>query len=454
MSIRARLTLWYTVVLSVVLLVFGASVYVADSRSRLGQLDFELARGCTTVAGLVSHELEEEGDLATATRETQQDFPVDGRVFAVYDPRGAMQTSPAPAVLAGLPFGDFGGRSRLSRSLATPQGHWRVHVQRYEQGPRVFYVAGAESLAAIERERAILGRTLTVAIPLALLLAGAGGWLIAGRALRPVGVMAAQTRQITDRTPGFRLSVANRRDELGQLAEAFNELLGRLEGALVAQRRFMADASHELRTPVSIARTATDVTLSRDRPAEDYKDALAIVANQTRLLAQMVDDMFMLARGDVGALPTEATDFYFDELVGECVRDAMVLAGPRRIDVRRGGPEEVAFRGDEGLLRQMLLNLLRNAVRHTPAGGCVDVRLVLVDSSLAVEVSDTGPGIPAADHTRIFERFVRLDPARGPDGGAGLGLSIARSIAEAHGGTLVLARSDASGSTFVARLPL
>jgi heavy metal sensor kinase len=442
------------VVLCVVLLALGAGLYVANSRLRLAQLDGELSRGCTTVATVVGNELDEdEGDLRSAAREAQQDLPVAGRVFAVYDAAGSMLTSRPEAGPGVLSLADLVGRSSLSRSVSTPHGDWRVHARRYEHGGRTFYVAGAESLATLDREQALLGRTLTIAIPVALVLAGAGGWLIARRALRPVGVMAWQSGQITDRTPGFRLSIANPHDELGQLAAAFNGLLGRLEGALHAQRRFMADASHELRTPVSIVRTATDVTLSRERPAEEYREALAMVANQTRQLAQMVDDMFALARSDVGALTAEATDFYFDELVAECVRDAMVLAREREVEVSRHGDQEVAFRGDEGLLRQMLLNLLHNAVRHTPTGGRVDVGLAVEDTSVAVEVADTGHGIPVADRERIFERFVRLDAARGPDGGAGLGLAIARSIAEAHGGTLVLARSDSSGSSFLVRVP-
>ena len=454
LSIRARLTLWYTVVLTVVLLVLGAGLYVADSRSRLAQLDAELARGCMTVAKLLSNELDEEGDLVTAVREAEHDFQGAGRVFAVYDATGSPLTNPSAAAFSALTMAELGARSSASWSIATPNGEWRVHAERHEHGPGIFYVAGAESLAAVYRERALLGRTLTITIPVALVLAGAGGWLIARRALRPVGLMAWQSGQITDRTPGFRLSVANPHDELGQLAAAFNGLLDRLEGALHAQRLFMADASHELRTPVSILRTATDVTLSRERPAEEYREALAMVANQARQLAQMVDDMFTLARGDAGALTPETADFYFDELVAECVRDAMVLASERRIELRRHGDQEVAFRGDEGLLRRMMLNLLHNAVRHTPAGGNVAVGLAVADSTLSVEVADTGGGIPIADRERIFERFVRLDAARGPDGGAGLGLAIARSIAEAHGGTLVLAGSDSTGSRFLVRLPL
>jgi two-component system, OmpR family, sensor kinase len=375
------------------------------------------------------------------------------RAFAVYDAAGTALANGSPAALDAPVGGDARRSNGRSRSVTTPDGNWRVHLRSYEHGGQGFSVAAAQSLSAVEREQALLRRTLTIAIPVALVLAGAGGWMIARRALRPVGLMALPSGQITDRTPGFRLSVSNPRDELGRLASAFNGLLDRLEGAQHAQRRFMADASHELRTPVSIMRTTADVTLGRERSAEEYREALALVADHARQLAQMVEDMFALARGDAGALKAEATDFCFDELVADCVRDATVLARERRVDVRRHGREEVAFRGDEGLLRRMLLNLLDNAVRHTPDGGRVDVGLDVADSSLVVEVADTGGGIPSADRERIFERFVRLDPARGPDGGAGLGQAIARSIAEAHGGTLVLARSDPSCSRFVARLP-
>jgi len=454
LSIRARLTLWYTVVLSAVLLTLGAGLYAANARLRLAQLDSELARASATLAAMVVKEIDEEGDLPSAAREVQQDLPSGGRLFAIYDTAGTTLASvPEAARSVVSAVGPGPPATGAARTVVAGDGRWRVYARSYEHAGQGFAVAAAEPLAAVEREQALLGRTLTIAIPVALIVAGAGGWLIAHRALRPVGLMARQSGQISDRTPGFRLSVSSPGDELGRLAAAFNGLLDRLEGALLTQRRFMADASHELRTPVSIMRTAADVTLSRPRTVDEYRDALALVANQTRRLARMVEDMLTLARGDAGALKAEATDFYLDELVDECVRDATVLASERRIDVRRHGREEVAYRGDEGLLRRMLINLLDNAVRHTPPGGRVEVGLDVAGSSVAVEVTDTGGGIPSADRDRIFERFVRLDPARGPDGGAGLGLAIARAIAEAHGGTLVLARSDSTGSRFLVRLP-
>jgi signal transduction histidine kinase len=266
--------------------------------------------------------------------------------------------------------------------------------------------------------------------------------------------MAAQASGISERTPGRRLAAANAEDELGRLAGAFNELLARLEAALSTQRRFMADAAHELRTPISVARTAAEVTLNRqNRPEDEYRDALGIVANQMRRLARIVDDMFLLARADAAGLPAQFAPLYLDELAADCAKEAGMLAAAKQVRVDWQGAGDLETLGDERLLRQMLINLLDNAVRHTPAGGLVRLDLQARPGAFELAVTDSGPGVPETQRERIFERFVRLDESRGAAQGAGLGLPIARVIAEAHGGSLVLSRSDASGSTFLARLP-
>ena len=164
--------------------------------------------------------------------------------------------------------------------------------------------------------------------------------------------------------------------------------------------------------------------------------------------------MLTLARADATGLPLDPRPLYLDELASGCVEQMKVLAGPRAVALHWRGDTEVEVLGDERLLRQLLDNLLHNAIRHTPGGGAVSVEVAASDGVADLTVTDGGGGIPAAERERIFERFVRLDPSRAGGDGAGLGLPIARAIAEAHGGTLVLARSDASGSSFRARLPL
>jgi len=303
---------------------------------------------------------------------------------------------------------------------------------------------------------------LSIAVPLGLLLAGLGGWFLARKSLAPVLAMSEQAHRIGAQDLDQRLPVVNPRDELGRLAATFNDLLSRLSSTFALQRQLMADASHELRTPVSVIRTATSVTLEqKERSQEEYRNALTMVDEQGRRLTRIVDDMFKLARADAGRLALQQRAFYLDELLTETVRAAGILAESKEIKVALPRLPESPCYGDEDLLRQMVLNLLDNAVKHTPRGGSVTVGLDQAGGWYRIAVTDTGSGIPVEAQSHVFERFFRVNKAdsradsisNSTGGGAGLGLSIALSIAEAHRGTLVLEQSDASGSIFVATLP-
>jgi signal transduction histidine kinase len=231
------------------------------------------------------------------------------------------------------------------------------------------------------------------------------------------------------------------------LARAFNGLVARLRTALQTQRQFMADASHELRTPVSVIRSAVDVTLGRERREEaEYREAMTIVGSEARRLGRLVEDMLVLARADAGGYPLQPVTLYLDELVAECRRTLEVLAAERDVALRTTSLPEIPFIGDEELLKRMLMNLVQNAVHHTRSGGAVSITLSN-GSAIALDVTDQGPGIAAVDRERIFDRFVQLDQSR-RGSGSGLGLPIARWIAEAHGGSLTLVSTGSAGSTF------
>jgi signal transduction histidine kinase len=265
--------------------------------------------------------------------------------------------------------------------------------------------------------------------------------------------MALQAREITADTACARLTVPPARDELAHLGEAFNRVLDRLGRALDERQRFMADASHELRTPVSTIRTAVDVTLSRpDRDAAEYREALETVAQQGSRLARLVDDMLVLARADAGGYRLVVTDVDVGDVAADCVRELTPLARSRRVALTNDARRGTFLRGDETPLRRLLLNLLTNAILYTPPGGRSTITCEGRADVCELHVSDTGPGIPAEDQDRIFQRFIRLNPARGADG-VGLGLAIARWIAESHGGTLRIAYSGATGTRFTASLP-
>jgi two-component system, OmpR family, sensor kinase len=268
--------------------------------------------------------------------------------------------------------------------------------------------------------------------------------------------MADRARKIGVENLSERLPVARRRDELAHLAETFNELLGRLEASLVQQRQFMADASHELRTPVATTRTAASVALQQEhRDEAEYRETLRIVEQQAVRLSRVVDDMFTLARADAGNYPVRMTPMYLDEVIDEVVRAARVVASTREVAIDPMTVPSATFTGDEDLIRRMLVNLIDNAVRHAPAGSTVRIDLDGTDNGYAIAVRDQGPGIPPEIRPHIFERFFRSDVSRRPDAhdGAGLGLALARWIANVHGGDVVLARSTQAGSTFVITLP-
>jgi len=325
---------------------------------------------------------------------------------------------------------------------------------------KTYLIAVSQTIDPLAEELEFLRSIFLTAVPLALLLAALGGWFLARKSLRPVVAMSESARRISAERLEQRLPVANARDELGRLASTFNELLARLQESFVLQRQFMADASHELRTPLQVMRTAAEVTLEQScREESEYREALAIINEQTRRLAKIVEDLFTLARADAGQRNLEPRDFYLDELVLEAARAAAVLAARKQVTVEFSQANEAPFRGDESLLRQMLLNLLDNAIKHTPAGGRVMLRLERVEADYFVTVADTGLGIPAEAQPHIFERFYRADKARlreangTGNGGAGLGLSIARYIAEAHDGSLMLQHSSQTGSAFRVFLP-
>ena len=283
-------------------------------------------------------------------------------------------------------------------------------------------------------------RALSVGAFIALIVAAAGGWLIGRQTLKPLSRMADEARGVNAQDPKERLMVPPVNDELGRLATSFNGLLDRLASSLNVQRQFMADASHELRTPVSVVRTATQVTLAKEvRSADEYRESLAIIGEQANRLSRLVDAMFLLSRAEAVGVPLRREFLNLDDVLAECARALRVLADRRGVAVETVGAEELGLTGDDALLRQMIGNLLDNAIRHARAEGRVVAELERSADQVMLRITNDGSEIAAADRERIFERFVRI----GESGGAGLGLPIAKWIAEAHGGTLRLETQSA-----------
>jgi two-component system OmpR family sensor kinase len=269
----------------------------------------------------------------------------------------------------------------------------------------------------------------------------------------PIEALAATAEGITERDLSARLDATRVPAELTGLADAFNATLRRLEAAFVRQARFTADASHELRTPVSIIRTQAEVALARERTTEQYRAALAACLKAAERMTGVVEGLLMLARADAGeGAPVRAT-----VALAPLVREATDLLRPEAASGRVTIDCALApatVQGDGALLGEVVSNLVSNAVRYNRAGGRVDVTLVAHNGEVELRVADTGIGIPAGALPHLFDRFFRVDPARSREqGGSGLGLAITRWIVEAHGGTIAVESREREGSTFTVRLP-
>jgi two-component system, OmpR family, sensor kinase len=467
-SVRGRLTAWYGGALGLVLVTFSILVYALLANSLERRTDASLHAAVDSMKNLLGYERAEGDSELEAARNTVAELRYPHMALAVYTADGKLlaESLAERNIHAALPMQPSLVRETVDLVPRTDQQNpgvevARVAVQRVRALPSDApnLIVALYSLETINEEMRSLRQVFLIAVPLAIVLAAVGGWFLARQALNPVVSMSEQAHRLGASNLSERLVVANPKDELGRLATTFNDLLGRLNLAFDQQHQFMADASHELRTPVSVIHTTAEVTLEgTSRSQDEYRDALLVIDKQAQRLARIVSEMFILARADAGHRPIETADFYLDEVTAETVHAAEILGRQRGVAIRMDPTGEVPFHGDEGLLRQMLFNLLDNSINHTTSGGSVTVGLVSQKGQVEMIVEDTGAGISLEAQPHIFERFYREDDARSKDGsanggGAGLGLSIARWVAEAHGGSIKLVKSDSQGTAFSIILP-
>lgn len=458
-SLRGRLTTWYVALFSLVFALFSIFLYGMVSSALRERVDAALRSDADTAGGMFLDELDEaKGDVRTAANETAKGMRLhdalvavvaDGALLAATDETRLRESGsiaslvahpPGESEVAELPeFGPHGARAMVRTARA--------------DGVAVLVVA-LEPLDAIAGDLAVLRRVIFIALPLALGIAGMGGYLLTRRGLMPLRVMGSQAREISGASLSRRLEIGAAAEELGALAGSFNELLGRLDQSFETMRRFVADASHELRTPLSVIRGEADVALAKERGAESYRESLAIILDESRRLSRLVDDLLNLARADSGRLKLQAQDFYLNDLMAECCRSAQPMAGSRGVEVECRCAADTPFRGDEELLHRLVMNLLDNAIRYTPAGGKITAGLEAESSEVRITITDTGAGIAPEAEAHVFERFYRADEARSrKDGGFGLGLAIVKWVAEAHRGGVRVASRPGVGSAFTVTLP-
>jgi heavy metal sensor kinase len=452
LPLRIRITAWYFAVLATGFALFGIIAYYAMRGSILETVDENLQDQMQGVRELIARD--------SGKPELERDLQHDEEIRAGSD---LLQVSDSAGnwIYRSRTMAHYGpaalGKATASITTQQPNGvPLRVLTLAVEVAGKTYIAQLAYPLddfyEALDRFR----RVLFLSSPILLLLASAGGYWLSRRALGPVDQVTREARNISAQNLSSRLLVPRTGDELQRLSETLNGMLERLEQAFRRITQFTADASHELRTPVALMRTRAEIVLRRSRSEDEYRETLRQILEDLKRTSSLIENLMLLARADSGAEALERTRMNMVENVDEACLEARALAEAKQISLHKELPEApVWINGDANSMRRLLLILLDNAVKYTPPQGCITVSLSASDGYAVAEVRDTGIGIAAQDLPHIFERFFRADRARSRQtGGAGLGLSIGKWIAEAHGGTVSAQSKPGEGSVFQVRIPL
>ncbi len=456
LSTRTRLTLWYAAVLLLGLALFGSGLWFAVKQRLLAGVDDRLAqrvRGVQTVLEIEGAAADRER-MAIELSEFAREVP-DGTLMQVRDGAG-YYILPSTGRPASPAFQLPSDAERQARYRMVEEGgrQFRVLTTRVSDRGQQYDLLVAGPLDDVLAVTGDLRNLLLTAIPGVLLLACFGGYWLSRRALAPVDGITRDARSISVQNLSKRLTVPQTGDELQRLSETWNDMLERLEAAVKRITQFTADASHELRTPITLIRTTADLALRRERDSTEYRKALCEITLEAERMGRLTEDLLALARIDSTAIemPLAATDVNL--MVTEVIERSEGLAEARGVQLVADLAAGVGVASaNQAALRRLLLILIDNALKHTPAGGTVSVATRKDAGGISLAVKDSGEGIAAEAMPHIFDRFYRVDSARGSNGGTGLGLSIAQAIAQAHGAKVEVESQPGAGACFRLVLP-
>ena len=453
MTLRVRLTLWYVSLLAVMLVAFGLFLYVNLSR----QVHREADRSLVLDAQRLIATLDVVGGRPRLGEGS--DSLEAGTVAALYD-SGGQQLIAASVRQPWPTLGDALGRAARGRQNLTtatfPDGaRWRVLTTPVtDENRRVAILQVARNMVSVEAVLTRLVGLMAVAVPVTLLLAVLGGIFLAGRALNPIDRITRTAEQIGAEDLTRRLDLGGT-DEVGRLAATFDRMLDRLQSAFERQRQFTTDASHELRTPLAMIASQIDLALDRPRDAPEYREVLISLRQDVTRLNELTSELLTLARAGAGREHLSIEPLDLGKIVEGVVATMQPLARAAGIQLAQHAETGITIAGDQTRLTQMLINLIDNAVKHTPTGGSVRVDAGRDGKSAVVSVSDTGAGIEPEHLPHVFERFYRVESDRSrAAGGSGLGLAIGKWIAVAHGGEIRVTSIPGRGTIFSVSLPL
>jgi heavy metal sensor kinase len=457
--IRTRLTLYYVGMLAGVLALYFAGVSLLLFWQASNVLKRLAAEDLETVKGLLYYDDDGHVDVREDYHHHSDWKQVQERLLEVLSLDGTIlyrNERLGDRTIGGPPFPGEGVHGYSGRSAKMSDGTPIIMISRqWNLGGQTILIRVGYSQDLIWNELRGTLLILVLASPLILAAVAYAVYATVGRALDPVSKMAHRAQQINSEHLNERLPVESEEGELGYLAGVFNAMLSRIEQSFEQLKRFTADASHELRTPLAAIRSIGEVALQENATPAQYRDTIGSMLEEVNRLTAIVESLLTLSRADAGQINLQVSVFPLAALVRESAALLEVLIEDKQLTFTLAGDESVGVQGDRLYIRQAVINVLHNAVKFTPPGGSISARIQCDgDSRVELSISDTGPGIPPEQSSRVFERFVRLDESRTASNvGAGLGLSVARWAVQANDGEIGVISVAGAGSRFWIRLP-
>ena len=462
-SLKFQLIVWYGTLLAACFLLLGAITYFVLQNSLLGALKESQLRRARQIGQLLREDIQQHREIQLSDDIENRYAPgLNDRFVRVSRRSGeVLYLSPPPKDQsfdpASLPPAGWPGRAEGARQAPLLGGRKMLITAHTVQGlDRSAYLietgAPMDSLQADLRKWLMF---LLALLPVVAVVALGGGFVLIKRALSPVAQIALTAERISSQNLTERLPVAQTGDELERLSVALNHMIERLEQAFQYSRRFVADASHELRTPLTVLRGELESLVQESQSSEEGRERLGSALEEVERLANIVEGLFAISRLDAGEAAAEWVKFDLAQLAASTADQISLLAEDKNIRITCSAPKEVWVEGDRARMKQVVVNLLDNAIKYTPQGGAVALTVSPSDKRAVLEVVDNGIGITAEALPRVFDRFFRVQEARSRDqGGAGLGLSIVKSICAAHRGHVEATSAPGQGSRFRVELPL
>jgi signal transduction histidine kinase len=454
LSIRVRLTFWYACLVSVIVASLGLGVFFGASWGVRKAADQELSSGISGVKAFLNHKLSQRqmDNLNEELREHSALLP-RGKMFRVSNLNGLVIYQPDAMAVVPAPTSE--GTGLLKQNVAVGERAYRTISQLTAVGPNTYLIQVAVDQTEYQELVKGLGWLLILSIPLAALLAAGAGYWMSGRALSPIHRITETAATIDAQSLSRRLALRGSDDELDRLSSTINRMLDRIAASYDRIAQFTADASHELRTPVTLIRSNAELLLMGPNEPARIEQGLTDILQESDYMSRLIGDLLTLARSGVEDSTVRMEIFDLDESVGAVLPRARSQAALREIAIELVlSGQVVALRGNQKIVERILMILTDNAIRYSPCGGKIWISTWTGKASCGFIVRDNGIGIAPSDQERIFERFFRVAAARTPrDGGSGLGLSLVKSLVDLHGGSIDVESATGCGASFKVAFP-